>query len=467
MDCEDVTALMKRSRIAQQKIENYTQEQVDTLVSAIGWAGVQEETMKKIAQKGMEETRLGTFDGKYNKMSFKIRGIMRDMKGAKTVGIIEEDAAKGLVKIAKPLGVIGALVPCTNPCVTPFVKAMWAIKSRNSIIFSPHPRSKETNTMVCSLIQDVLEEYGAPRDLVLYIEEPSVAISNEVMKQCDTVIATGGSGMVKAAYSSGTPAYGVGVGNAIVIVDETADYKQYATELGICQQNDNSTGCSSENGIIVQSAIYDEMVAALEREGGYVVEGEEKKKLEQTLWIKGVLNRDIVGQSAITIAKMANISTDKEPKFLIVPESDCSEQSKFTTEKLSPVLTLYRYDEFNDAIEMLNEIQSHCGAGHSCGIYSTDEKRIMEVALRTKTSRVMVRQSTGLSNAGSWENGMPVTATLGCGSWGGNSISENVNHRFFYNVTWVSKKIKKEIVPDDVLFADSLNKRHEKIKFSR
>ncbi|MDC7247194.1 MAG: aldehyde dehydrogenase family protein [Sphaerochaetaceae bacterium] len=458
MKNEDVNELIRRSRSALKQIENYNQKQVDTLVSAIGWAGVQKENMERIARKGMDETRLGTFEGKYNKMSFKIRGIMRDMKGAKTVGIIEEDEAKGLVKIAKPLGVIGALVPCTNPCVTPFLKAMWAIKSRNSIIFSPHPRSKETNTMVCTLIQDVLEQYGAPRDLVLFIENPSVPMSSELMSCCDTVIATGGSAMVKAAYSSGTPAYGVGVGNAMVIVDETADYAQYAAEIGIGQQNDNSTGCSTENGIIVHNSIYENMVAALEQEGAYIVLDEEKKKLEQTLWVNGILNRNIVGQSAATIADMAGIAAGKNPKFLVVPENDCSVQSKFTTEKLSPVLTIYSYENFDDAIKMLNDIQSRCGAGHSCGIYSTDEERIMKVAMQTRTSRVMVRQSTGLGNAGSWENGMPVTATLGCGSWGGNSISENVNHRFFYNVTWVSKKIKKEIVPDEVLFADSLEK---------
>jgi len=284
MNAEDVSILIERSRKAQSILEEYSQKQVDTLVSAIGWAGIQEENMNAIAQKAMDETQLGTFDGKYNKMAFKIRGIMRDMKNVKTVGIIEEDEAKGLIKIAKPLGVIGALVPCTNPCVTPFLKAMWAIKSRNSIVFSPHPRSKETNTMVCTLIQDVLEAYGAPRDLVLFIESPSVEISAEVMKQCDTVIATGGSAMVKAAYSSGTPSYGVGVGNAIVIVDETANYQQYAADLAICQQNDNSTGCSSENGIIVHTSIYNNLVASLEKEGGYVVTSEEKIKLEQTLW---------------------------------------------------------------------------------------------------------------------------------------------------------------------------------------
>ncbi|MGD8114006.1 MAG: aldehyde dehydrogenase family protein, partial [Sphaerochaetaceae bacterium] len=406
MKNEDVNELIRRSRSALKQIENYNQKQVDTLVSAIGWAGVQKENMERIARKGMDETRLGTFEGKYNKMSFKIRGIMRDMKGAKTVGIIEEDEAKGLVKIAKPLGVIGALVPCTNPCVTPFLKAMWAIKSRNSIIFSPHPRSKETNTMVCTLIQDVLEQYGAPRDLVLFIENPSVPMSSELMSCCDTVIATGGSAMVKAAYSSGTPAYGVGVGNAMVIVDETADYAQYAAEIGIGQQNDNSTGCSTENGIIVHNSIYENMVAALEQEGAYIVLDEEKKKLEQTLWVNGILNRNIVGQSAATIADMAGIAAGKNPKFLVVPENDCSVQSKFTTEKLSPVLTIYSYENFDDAIKMLNDIQSRCGAGHSCGIYSTDEERIMKVAMQTRTSRVMVRQSTGLGNAGSWENGM-------------------------------------------------------------
>jgi sulfoacetaldehyde dehydrogenase len=459
-DKKKIEGIINQSRIAQQAIENYSQKQVDLLVAAIGWAGIQEDVMKKLAEQGQKETRLGTFEGKYNKMSFKIRGIMRDMKGARTVGVIDVDEERGLTKIAKPIGVIAALVPCTNPCVTPFLKAMWAIKSRNSVIFSPHPRSKETNTMVCEIIRDVLERHGAPKDLVLYIEEPSIALSNELMAQCDTVVATGGSAMVKAAYSSGTPSYGVGVGNAVVIVDETADLKQYADDLAKSQLNDNSTGCSTENAIILEDSIYQEMLELLSERGGYIVEGENKTKLTGTMWKDGVLNRNIVGQSAAKIADMAGIQVEGDASFLLVPETDTTSRCKYATEKLSPVLTVYRYKNFEQAIDMLNSIQSHCGAGHSCGIQSQIEDRIMAVAFQSRTSRVMVGQATGLANAGSWSNGMPVTATLGCGSWGGNSISENVNHRFFYNVTWVSRKITEKIIPDEELFSDVLDSVH-------
>lgn len=436
-------------------IENYTQQQVDRLVAAIGRQGVQHDVMTRIAEFGQDETGLGTVEGKYNKMSFKIRGILRDMKGERTVGIIDEDPERGIVKIAKPLGVIGALVPCTNPCVTPFLKTMWAIKSRNSIVFCPHPRSKATNTLVCGIIREVLKSHDAPEDLVLCIEEPTVELSKELMARCDTVVATGGSAMVHAAYSSGTPSFGVGVGNAVVIVDETADLAEYAYDLAKSQQNDNSTGCSTENAIILKDDIYDEMLGLLVERGGYVVEGGNKEKLAATLWKDGILNRDIVGQSASRIARMAGIETEGSCRFLLVPETDTSSSCRFATEKLSPVLTVYRYHEFRDAIKMLNSIQSHCGRGHSCGIHSRDEERIAEVAAQSRTSRVMVRQSTGLANAGSWSNGMPVTATLGCGSWGGNSISENVNHRFFYNVTWVSYKTEENVVPDEELFSDA------------
>ena len=452
----NIERLVAQSRAAQRLIEDYTQEQADRLVAAIGWAGVQDDVMTRIAEKGQQETSLGTFEGKYGKMSFKIRGIMRDMKGARTVGVIDVDEERGITKIAKPLGVIGALVPCTNPCVTPFLKAMWAIKSRNSIIFSPHPRSKETNALVCEVIRDVLERHGAPKDLVLSIEEPSVALSRELMERCDTVVATGGSAMVKAAYSSGTPSFGVGVGNAVEIVDETADLERYADDLARAQRNDNSTGCSTENAVILEDSIYPRMMALLEEKGGFVVEGADKARLTDTLWTNGVLNRAVVGQSAGTIAAMAGIRMPEDRSFLLVPETETGPESRYATEKLSPVLTVYRYKEFDQAIGLLNDIQSRCGAGHSCGIQSRDEDRIMAVALKSKTSRVMVGQATGIANAGSWSNGMPVTATLGCGSWGGNSVSENINHRFFHNVTWVSRRIAENIVPDEELFSDIL-----------
>jgi sulfoacetaldehyde dehydrogenase len=453
---EYVAKIMEKSRKAQKVAECFSQEQADKLVAAIGWAGVNEENMKKIAEFGMEETQLGTYEGKYNKMSFKIRGIMRDMLGVKTVGIIEDNKETGITKIAKPLGVIGALVPCTNPCVTPFIKAMWAIKSRNSIVFSPHPRSKKTNKMVCEMMRDVLKKYGAPVDLILYVEEPTIEISNEIMRQCDTVVATGGGAMVHAAYTSGTPAYGVGTGNAIEIVDETADIKQYAADLRVSQMNDNSTGCSTENAIIVQERVYDEMVELLTNNDAFIVVGEDKTKLHKTLWKDGIINRNIVGQSACKIAKMAGINVPESCAFLVVPETDTSASCKFATEKLSPVLTLYKYKEFDDAVKMLNDIQSHCGAGHSCGIQSKNEEHIMQVMLETYTSRVMVEQATGIANAGSWANGMPVTATLGCGSWGGNSISRNVDHTCFYNTTWVSRRTKFSKPDDSVLFASVL-----------
>jgi len=449
-----VSGLVERAREAQAILETYNQEQVDTLIKAIAWEVVKEENTDRISKLAVEESELGNYQGKRTKLQKKVRGVVRDLKGVKSVGIIEEVPEKGLYKIAKPVGVIGALIPCTNPEATPVIKALDAIKGRNAMIFSPHPRTKKTNTMIVNLMRDTLKKYGAPEDLLISVDEPTMEISGEVMSQTDLVVATGGAGLVKAAYSSGTPAYGVGAGNAVVVVDETADLKEAANKIMLSKTFDFATSCSSDNSIVVVESIYDELLKNLQAEGGYLCNEDEKVKVQHALWHDGHLNRKIIAQPASTIAEEAGIEIAEEKSFIMVEETGAGADHPFSGEKMSVVLTVYKAKDFNAAVDQVNRITEYQGMGHSCGLYSYNEDRIKEIGLRTKVSRIMIRQPQCYGNSGNWDNGMPTTLTLGCGSWGGNATSENVQWKHFVNVTWVSKPIEISIPTDEELFGD-------------
>lgn len=454
LEREYIRNLIKRARRAQKIAEGYDQERVDHLVTAIVWNIVKPGTIEKIAQFAVEETKMGNYESKYAKLNTKLKGALRDMKGKKSMGIIERDEERGLIKIAKPVGVIGAVNPTTNPEATPVLKAIMAIKTRNAVIMSPHPRAKETNTMIVNIMRDVLNKYDAPEDLIIGIENPTLEITQELMRQCDLVLATGGVGMVEAAYSSGTPAYGVGVGNAVVVVDETAGIKDAANKIMRSKTFDYATSCSSENSLVIQESIYDEMIKALEDEGGYLLNPDEKAKLQSKMWIDGILNRDIVAQPVEKIAEIAGIYIPKGRKFIMVEESGVGPDYPFSGEKLSMVLAIYKYSEFQEAIDKVNKITGYQGKGHSCGIHSTNEEHIIEFALKTYTSRVMVRQPQCLANSGAWTNGMPMTLSLGCGTWGGNISSENITWKHLLNTTWVSYPIPDTQPTDEELFGE-------------
>jgi len=449
-----VSELIERARRAQRIAESFNQERVDHLITAIAWNIVKPGTIEEIARLAVEETQMGNYESKYAKLNTKIKGALRDMKGKKSMGIIERDEEKGLIKIAKPVGVVGAVLPTTNPEATPVIKAMMAIKTRNAIVMSPHPRAKKTNTMIVNIMRDVLKRYDAPEDLIIGIENPTLGITQELMKQCDLILATGGAEMVRTAYSSGKPAYGVGVGNAVVVVDETADIEDAANKVMRSKTFDYATSCSAENSLVIHESIYDDMIKALEDEGGYLLNEEEKAKLQSTMWIDGVLNREIIAQPAEKIAEIAGIDMPKDRKFIMVEENGVGPDYPFSGEKLSVVLTIYKYKEFQEAIDRVNEITSYQGKGHSCGIHSTDEQHIVEFALKTYTSRVMVRQPQCLANSGAWTNGMPMTLSLGCGTWGGNISSENINWKHLLNVTWVSFPIPDTQPTDEELFGN-------------
>ena len=458
---EEIKALINRSREAQKQIENYTQEQVDELIRAMVWSVAKPGMAEEIAQFTVDETQLGNYDGKFLKIQRKTRATLMDIINDKSVGILEEDPERAIVKIAKPMGVIGALSPSTNPEATPVIKSIHAVKGRNSIIVAPHPRAKLTNKKICDLMREAIVKCGAPADLVQAIEIPSLELTNELMAQCDRVLATGGGAMVNAAYSSGTPALGVGVGNAVITVDDTADLDDAAEKIKISKTLDLAASCSSDNSVILVESIYEEMISKLKDKGGFLVNEEQKQKLKETLWDEeGHLNTAIVAQPAEKIADMANIEIPEGTGFYIVPETGWGKEFPFSGEKLSVIMALYRASDIEHAIELTNNIQAYQGQGHSCGIYSNSDENIMKLANSTKTSRVMVNQPQAASNSGNLWNGMRQTFSLGCGSWGGNGTNNNISWRDLINETWVSKPLSqtKELISDEELFGDVMNK---------
>ena len=424
------------------------------------WSVCQPGIAEKIAQHTLEETQLGNYAGKFAKISVKTRAALMDIIDDKSVGVIEEDKERAIVKIAKPIGVIGALSPSTNPEATPVIKGINAVKGRNAIIICPHPRAKLTNKMIVDLMREAIVKMGAPADLVQAIDIPSLELTNEVMAQCDLVMATGGAAMVQAAYSSGTPAYGVGAGNAVITVDETANIKEAAEKIRISKTLDLAASCSADNSVIAVEAIYDELVEALVAEGGYVAKPGDYDKIADVLWKDGMLNAKAVVKEPQVLCEMAGVDIPDDRTFIIMPETGTGPDHPYSGEKLSVIMAFYKVKDIDEAIALTNEIQAYQGMGHSCGIYSYNDEHIMKLADKTKTSRVMVNQAQSPSNSGNLHNGMRQTFSLGCGTWGGSITDENLYWRHLVNVTWVSKNLDtpKVLPKDEVLFSKVIGK---------
>ncbi|PTL38377.1 aldehyde dehydrogenase family protein [Alkalicoccus saliphilus] len=450
---QGIDKLVYRAKEAQKMADSYTQEEVRNIAASIGWFAVKK--AEDWAHYNYEELKIGDIESKINRTQARARGIMRDIKHAKTVGVIEDNHEKQLIKIGKPVGVVASLVPMTVPEGVVFIGMMNAIMGRNAMICAPHPRAKETTLKVVNEIRELFKRLNVPEDLLLCIEEPSLSKTDELMQACDLIVATGGAGMVKAAYSSGTPAYGVGAGNVVVVIDETAEVEEAAHKIMEAQMNDLASGCSTENATIIQEEVYDKTLEAMASSGGYVCSLEEKEKLQAVLWKDGNLNPEVIIKPASFIAEKAGFKLPEDKTWLIVEEEGIGPQYPFSGEKLSVVVAVYKYEKFDEAIDKVNNIQAYSGAGHSCGIHSALEDRILDFALKTKTSRVAVNMPVGKSNAGNWNNGMPFTINLGCGTWGNNITSENITYKHYINTTWVAKEIKNYKVPtDEELFGE-------------
>ena len=441
-------ALLARARAAMAAIDHYDQATVDRLCRAVAWATANEQTFGRLTRMSVEESGMGSAEG-VPARRWKILGILRDALRTPSVGIIEELPDKGIVKYAKPAGVIAGLLPVTNPLVTMVNMAINAIKCRDAVIFSPHPLSRKTALEIARVLRAALEKQGAPADLILCLEKPSIPLAQELMAICDLTIATGGTAMVKAAYSSGKPAYGVGAGNATVVVDETADIADAARNTRISKTQNHGSGCSCDGNLLVDAAVYDAFLAALQAEGGYLATADEKRKLEAAMWDEqGHRRIETVARAASVIAAKAGFALPEGTSFIIVKEDQIGKTHRFSGEKLSPVLALFKYTGFDEALAMVARIFEVGGKGHSVGIASFDDGHIHRLAAMAPVSRIMVRQPNVRGNAGSFTNGMPQTASLGCGTWGGNITSENISVKHYMNTTWVSRPIPED-KPDE------------------
>jgi sulfoacetaldehyde dehydrogenase len=447
--------LVERARHAMAAIADYDQATVDRLCRAVAWAGGNEQTAITLANMSVDESGMGSREPKRRA---KVLGILRDALRQKSMGVIEEIAEKGIVKYAKPAGVITALIPVTSPYITPIGIAIYAIKCKDAVIFSPHPGSRRTTNETTRIMRAALRRQGVPEDVLQCVERPSIPLANELMATADLTIATGGPAMVKAAYGSGKPAYGVGAGNATMVVDETADIEEAARNTRISKTNDYGSGCSADGNLLVDASIYDAMLRQLQREGGYLVDEREKRLLEQAYWdAEGHRTADTIARPASAVAAKAGFTIPQDKSFLLVEEQHIGRQHRFSTEKLGTVLAVFKYHGFDEALEMVRRIFDTAGKGHSCGIYSFDDDHIHRLALVAPVSRMMVRQVQSASNAGTFTNGMPMTSSMGCGVWGGNITNENIALKHYMNVTWVSRPIAEDRPSEQDLFGEFYN----------
>ena len=447
--------MISRARVAMEQVENYNEEQLNRLCRSVGWHCSNEATFTRLAQLGVDESGIGDREGRPAKR-FKIHGVLRDALRQKSTGIVEEIPEKGIVKYAKPAGVIASLIPMTNPALTPPVTGIYVAKARDAVIFSPHPRSCRTTTEMVNVMRAACKAVGAPEDLFQVITTPSIPVTQYLMAECDLTMATGGKPMVKAAYSSGRPAYGVGAGNSSMVIDETADIEIAARNTRISKTSDFGSGCSADGNLIIHSSIYEQMVSALIAEGGYLCNNDEKARLGKAMWDEnGNRTFPTIACRPQQLAKVAGFEIPEDRKFIMVENQGLiGPEHKFSTEKLTTVMALYSFDAFDEALKTVHDIYETGGKGHSCGIYSHNDEHIDALARIAPVSRIMVRQPQSKANAGAFNNGMPMTSSLGCGIWGGNITNENISLKHYMNFTWVSRPIPEDRPSEEELFGE-------------
>ncbi|MFV0407211.1 MAG: aldehyde dehydrogenase family protein [Propioniciclava sp.] len=452
---QELDELFAKARAAQKVIATYDQARVDRLCQAVAWAVANTTTFHRLVEMGIEESGLGDFTSRMNKR-MKIRGVLRDALRQPSVGIIEEDPDKGLVKYGKPAGLIGCIVPTTNPDLTPAGNAIYGIKARDVVIFSPHPRSKDTTFETVRLMREALEAEGAPADILQCITRPSLLVSQELMKRADLVIATGGQALVRQAYSSGKPAYGVGAGNATEFLDETADIKATALNCMLSKTSDFGSGCSADGNVLVPRSKYTQMLDALEEVGGFRATADQRSALDAVMWdAEAHRLPETVAISPQQLAQAAGFQIPDEAKFIFVEGTGIGEEHNFCKEKLTTLMAVHPYDgSFEDGVNLALELYEVGGKGHSCGIASTDDAHIDYFGKMMPVSRIMVNQPNSRANAGAFNNGMPMTSSMGCGTWGGNITNDNVTLKHYMNVTWVARKIATDRPSDAELFGD-------------
>ncbi len=450
-----VAALVGRARAAQKIYGRSTQAQLDEAVTAAGWAIMNPDHNRALAELAVKDTGLGVAADKLVKNHRKTLGLLRDLKGAISTGVIAEHPERGITEIAHPVGVVAASVPSTNPAATPANNIINALKCGNAVIVAPSPKGYSTCALLLQYIHAELKRAGAPDDLVQMLPAPVTReLTNELMKQADLVVVTGSQNNVRAGYSSGTPALGVGTGNVAVIVDESADCADAAKKIMASKIFDNATSCSSENAVIVHDKVYDRMLAALAKEGGVLLTSPEKSTLQKTMFPGGKLSPAVTAQSVQKICGVAGLDRPglADAKCLMVEESGAGRDHPYSGEKLSPVLAVYRARDFDHACDILRAIYAYQGNGHSCGIYTEDETHIRRLAHEMTVARVIVKQAHTFATGGSFDNGLPFSLSMGCGTWGGNSFSDNLNYKHFMNITRIVRTIPENRPSEEDLF---------------
>jgi sulfoacetaldehyde dehydrogenase len=429
-------------------IDGYSQEQTDLLVAAAGWAILEPGRNRRLAELAVADTGLGNVADKITKNHRKTLGLLRDLKGARSVGVISEDAATGITEIARPAGVVCAITPSTNPGATPANKIINALKGRNAIIVAPSPKGWSTCALLIGFVHAELDKLGAPRDLVQALPAPvTKEATHELMRTADLIVATGSQANIRAAYSSGTPAFGVGAGNVASIIDASADLDSAAAKIALSKTFDNATSCSSENSVVIDRRVYAAAIAALSKAGGVMLDAGEKAKLQAVLWPDGKLSATLIAQPASTIAEVAGLARAEtaNARFLMVEEAGFGEAYPFSGEKLAPVLAVYCAEDFAGAAEVVRRIYAYQGAGHSVSLHSKDAAQAMQLGLELPVSRVIVDQAHCVATGGSFDNGLPFSLSMGCGTWGRNSFSENLSYRHYLNITRIAQPIPERV----------------------
>ncbi len=457
MSQSPVKNVVIQARTAQAQFELSGQEVVDELVVGLAWEILEPKTNHSLAEQAVRDTGLGDVEDKIIKNHRKTLGLLRDLKNAPSVGIIQELPKQGLVEIARPVGVVGAVTPSTNPIATPLNKTLNAIKGRNAIILAPSPKGDAVCQRVVDLLQKVLLSLGHPEHLIQKLPTPvSKYDTQELMQLVDLVVVTGSQNNVRAAYSSGTPAIGVGAGNVSSVIDETADIISAAQKITASKTFDNATSCSSENSIVIVDAVFDKTIAALEAEGGTLLNPVEKQKLQNTLWMQGRLNPDLIAKSAQVIAGAIELQRPEmnQVKILMVEETGTGYEYPFSGEKLCPVLTVYRASNFEAACQQVRKVYDYQGKGHSVGLHSQDESRPLKMGLSLPACRVIVNQAHCFATGGNFDNGMPFSLSMGCGTWGDNSVSDNLNYRHYLNIVRIVRPITPVEPSDEEIFGE-------------
>mgnify|MGYP001793355419 CR=1 FL=1 len=453
-EAAQVAALVARARAAMDAYENHDQSRVDEAVTALAWSIYKPAHARMLAELAVKDTGLGTVDSKIVKNTRKTFGTLRDLLRARTVGVIAEEPERGLVKYGKPVGVVGAVCPSTNPAATPVNKAMMALKGGNAVIIAPSPAGYDTTARTVELMRAELRKCGHPEDLVQILPPPvSKELTQQLMNQVDLAVVTGSQNNVKRAMQSGTVTIGVGAGNVPVIVDSTADLADAAEKICASKIFDNSTSCSSENAVVILDDVYDAALEALKNAGGWLCSPAEREAVSRTLWIDGKLNRKIIAKDADVSAEAMGLpAAARDAKFFMVEEAEIGGKHSFADEKLSLVLTVYRARDFQDAKRIVRQVLDVTGKGHSAGIHTAEMDHARELAEETDVVRVLVNQAHTFGNGGSFNNCLPFTLSMGGGTWAGNTISENLNYRHFINITHLVTTIPEDRPSEEALF---------------